>query len=219
MPVYFIEGNIGTGKSTFLSMIEKLFPDNTQVIYEPVDIWTSFSDDSGTNILEYFYKDQNRYAYTFQNLAFISRIEKLGEIDKSKHNIFIERSIWSDSNVFARNCFLNKTLSDIEYKLYKRWFQWAESTVHIDDMKYVYLRCDPEKSLERTKIRDRKEERGIPIKYINQIHLRHDEWMNDIPADTRITIDVNDINIKEEEVFRKMFIEKFLSSEKSQSFL
>ena len=75
MPIYFIEGNIGTGKSTFLSMIETLFPEN-QVIYEPIDIWSSFTDEYGNSILDYFYKDQKRYAYTFQSLAFISRIEK-----------------------------------------------------------------------------------------------------------------------------------------------
>ena len=209
MHVYFIEGNIGTGKSTFLSMVEKLFPGDNQVIYEPVDMWTSLSDDSGTNILEYFYNNQKRYAYTFQSLAFISRMEKLGEIDTTKNNVFIERSIWSDSNVFARNCFLSGTLSDIEYKLYKRWFQWAETTVKIEDMKHVYLRCEPGKSLERTKIRDRKEERGIPIDYMEQIHLRHEEWISTIPSDKRITIDVNDVNIKDEKVFREMFLKTF----------
>ena len=145
--------------------------------------------------------------YTFQNLAFISRIEKLCDIDKTKGNVFIERSIWSDSNVFARNCSLNGTLSTIEYKLYKRWFEWAETMIHktmahIYDAKFVYLRCEPETSMDRTKIRDRTEEREIPIDYMKQIHLRHEEWMNSIPSANRITINVNDIDIKNEALFR-----------------
>ena len=222
MPIYFIEGNIGTGKSTFLSMIETLFPEN-QVIYEPIDIWSSFTDEYGNSILDYFYKDQKRYAYTFQSLAFISRIEKISEIDIARtmsglsasdtcaKNIFIERSIWSDSNVFARNCALNGTLTPIEYKLYKRWFTWAENMVKesLKDAKFVYLRCNPDTSLNRINIRDRKAERGIPKEYITQIHLRHEEWMNDIPEDKRITIDVNDIDIKDPEVFREMFTKTF----------
>ena len=64
--VYFVEGNIGTGKSTFLKMIEKCYPDDCQVIYEPLDTWTSFKDKEGVNILGHFYKDPKRYAYTFQ---------------------------------------------------------------------------------------------------------------------------------------------------------
>ena len=52
--IIFVEGNIGTGKSTFLKMIEKCYNDKYQVIYEPVDLWTNFKDSKGKNILKYF---------------------------------------------------------------------------------------------------------------------------------------------------------------------
>lgn len=177
MTIYFVEGNIGTGKSTFLSLIEKSRP-NSQVIYEPVDIWTSLKDEDGCNILQHFYNDPKRYAYAFQSLAFISRLEKLAEIEKDK-DVFIERSIWSDSNVFARNCFMQGTLTDIEYKLYKRWFSWAETLVNnqVKGFKHIYLRCSPETSFERINKRNRTEESKIPIEYIKQIHDRHEEWL------------------------------------------
>ena len=204
MTIYFVEGNIGTGKSTFLSLIEKTHPE-CQVIYEPVDIWTSLKDESGCNILQHFYADQKRYAYSFQSLAFISRLEKLNEITPGK-DVFIERSIWSDSNVFAKNCYMQGTLVDIEYKLYKRWFSWAETLVNkqVPDFKHIYLRCSPETSFGRINVRCRKEETGIPIEYISQIHDRHEEWLHD-NTDT-ITVDVSsDDYLKDEASFEKIF--------------
>ena len=142
--IFFVEGNIGTGKSTFLSMIEKFYPDRCQVIYEPLDIWIDFKDNSGKNILAYFYEDPKRYAYTFQSIAFISRISKLKEIDNTKEFIFIERSIWADKNVFAKNCFETGCLNDIEYMLYNKWFDCLETDLSFDKDKYsfIYLTID-----------------------------------------------------------------------------
>ena len=204
MTVFFVEGNIGTGKSTFLSLIQKYYPQH-QVIYEPVDIWTSLADKDGVNILQYFYDDPKRYAYAFQSLAFISRMEKLKEIDPTRH-VFIERSIWSDSNVFARNCFMQGTLSDIEYKLYQRWFVWTESSIKAEstNFKYVYLRCDPKTSFERTLIRKRKEESNIPLEYIEQIHDRHEEWLSDKQDTTTIDFSSEEY-VNNERAFRKLF--------------
>jgi len=42
--VIFVEGNIGSGKSKLLSQIETYYGDECQVIYEPVDTWTSLKD-------------------------------------------------------------------------------------------------------------------------------------------------------------------------------
>ena len=61
-------------------MIEKHYGDKYQVIYEPLDLWIDFKDKKGKNILEYFYEDPKRYSYTFQNIAFISRVENLKKI-------------------------------------------------------------------------------------------------------------------------------------------
>lgn len=205
MRIFFVEGNIGTGKSTFLSQIEKRFP-QYQVIYEPLDTWTGMVDSSGSNILEYFYKDMERYAYTFQNLAFISRVEMLSTIDKSKECVFIERSVWSDSNVFAKNCYENGTLSEIEYLLYKRWFKWATKNIVLPGThKFIYLRCPANVSMERTTMRGRKEEQSITLSYSEQIHKQHEEWLaSEEMKDKVIDVDAN-LNLLNDEEFDRIF--------------
>ena len=177
--VIFVEGNIGSGKTKFLSQVEKYYGDDCQVIYEPLDTWTSLKDKDGMNVLDHFYKDPTAYAYTFQNVAFMSKIKKLEEIDYSKKYIFIERSIWSDKNVFAKNCALSNLMNEIEYKVYLMWFEWIEKVCQkpSGEIIFLYLRCAPETSFVRINKRARVEEAGIPLDYIKQIHARHEEWL------------------------------------------
>ena len=47
--IIFVEGNIATGKSTFLSLIAKHLK-NIQAIHEPVDKWTQLKDSNDINI-------------------------------------------------------------------------------------------------------------------------------------------------------------------------
>ena len=48
---------------------------HVQVIPEPVDRWQNL--DGGGNILDAYYKEPERYAYTFQNFVFLSRCQKV----------------------------------------------------------------------------------------------------------------------------------------------
>ncbi len=44
-----------------------------QVVPEPVDQWQSVGE-NGDNVLDAFYKEPQRYAYTFQNYVFVTRM-------------------------------------------------------------------------------------------------------------------------------------------------
>jgi len=202
--IYFVEGNIGTGKSTFLKMIENLNNPEYQVIYEPVDVWTKFKDSTGKNILQYFYEDPKRFAYTFQNTAFVSRVEKLKEIDPTKKAIFIERSIWSDKNIFAKNCAQSGMMSEIEHMLYLKWFSWLEEHLNLQgDKHFVYLRCSPETSFERMKKRNRNEETGVSLEYLTQIHNKHEEWLKDTIQSQNLIILNAEADFKSQNVFEE----------------
>jgi deoxyadenosine/deoxycytidine kinase len=203
--IFFIEGNIGTGKSTFLKMVEKYNSDTCQVIYEPVDTWTNFKDSSGKNILQYFYENPQRYAYPFQNTAFVSRVEKIGEIDNSKKYIFVERSIWSDRNIFAKNCFETGLMNEIEHLLYEKWFSWLEKNLKLPAYEFVYLRTSPETSFARMKERARSEESGVTLEYLAQIHQRHEDWFKCTVQNKSMTTLSADPDFTKKEVFDEYF--------------
>jgi deoxyadenosine/deoxycytidine kinase len=194
MQLFFVEGNIGTGKSTFLGMIEKHFGDRAQVIYEPVDVWTSFIDEStGQNILHYFYSDQIKYAYTFQNIALLSRLERLKSIDTTKEFVFIERSIWSDKRVFAENCHESGFMNNIEFKLYNSWFKWIEESVEslVKDKKFIYLVSSVQTCDDRIHIRNRPEEHSISKEYLFLLEKKHESWLKEVPDCIRLDSRVN----------------------------
>lgn len=183
--IIFVEGNIGCGKSTFLNQIKDHIP-NVQCIQEPLDKWTKLCDRSGKNILQYFYDDMKKYTYPFQSFAFLSRVMLLDKIDKTKQIVFIERSVFSDKNIFAKNCLDNGTMTEIEWNLYNVWFDWMINKLNISNYKTIYLKCDPETSYKRLQERNRKEEQNVSLQYIQDIHRCHEEWLN---KDNSITVD------------------------------
>ena len=182
--MFFIEGNVGTGKSTFLQKLKDLGLD---VIFEPVDIWTSIRNDNGKTLLEEFYNDQKRYAYTFQSIAFRTRVQN---IENSKVNTVIERSIFTDRNVFAKTCYENGMMNEIEWNDYTSWFDWLATSFNINPKGYIYLRASPDISYDRIQKRSRSGEETIPFDYLNELHKKHESWLLDEP--NVLILDVNE---------------------------
>ena len=79
--VISIEGNIGSGKSTLLSHLKQsLSAENVpQIIFlqEPVDEWENIKDEQGNTMIQKFYGDQTKYSFSFQMMAYISRLALL----------------------------------------------------------------------------------------------------------------------------------------------
>ena len=100
-----IDGVIGAGKTTVISLIEKEINNETnkdgklkvKAIYEPVKLWND------TGVLQYFYKDIPKHCYEFQTYSFITRIESVIEdlYNNQDADVYIlERSIWTDKYIF-----------------------------------------------------------------------------------------------------------------------
>ena len=192
--VLIVEGNIGTGKTTFLNLLEKI--NEIEVIYEPVDVWTSIVDTDGKNILEKFYGDFKRWAYTMQSFAFKTRLESQSKPQLKSVRI-IERSVFTDYFVFAHNCFLNDLMTKLEWLIYKSWFKsllevYQKAGYKINPDGYIYLKCSPQTSFDRIKKRSRDGESNITLQYLQQIDKLHDSWLysdcNKVPV---LTIDCN----------------------------
>lgn len=97
---------------------------------EPVDKWQrveSFTWHAAKtepfNILEEFYRDPKRYAYSFQNYVFMTRY--LQEIDSRDASIplrIMERSVFSDKMVFVESVHEKGWMSDMELSLFNAWY-------------------------------------------------------------------------------------------------
>lgn len=97
-----VEGNISVGKTTFLQRIanETLeLRDIVEVVPEPIDKWQNIGADH-FNILDAFYAEPERYAYTFQNYVFVTRVMQERESSGSVKPLrLMERSVFTDRMV------------------------------------------------------------------------------------------------------------------------
>ena len=174
-----IEGNIGVGKSTFTNIMKNAFS-NSIIVSEPVDMWLNTKTESGENILGLFYKDIKRWGYTFQNLAYVTRMMKIQDAINSDNNIiFLDRSLGTDRNVFEKMLFDDGLLTDIEHKMYEIWYDFYNNYVNKNtNWNYIYLRCTPETAFKRIQKRGRIEEKDITLDYLTKLHTYHESWLN-----------------------------------------
>ena len=171
-----LEGNIGAGKSTFLRLLSEQIP-TLRVRQEPVNNWQR--QVYGQSLLTSFYQDPKRWAYTFETLTMICRVQEHLIEQQSAHitDVVIERSIYSGFYCFAKNSFMSGFLSSLEWQLYQEWFAMLTHEKCMKPRGFIYLSVDPEIAYERIKKRNRYAEKTLSLGYLKQIHARHQEFL------------------------------------------
>ena len=176
--IFTIEGNIGSGKSTLVKKLKNTFHniDNIKIIFldEPVSEWENIKDKDGKNIIEKYYENQKKYAFSFQMMAYISRIHKIKEILKTHKNVIIisERSVFTDKEIFAKMLYDDNKIEDIEYNIYHKWFDEFVKDIPISGI--IYVKTNPEICEKRVIKRNRKGE-SIPLSYLQNCYLYHEK--------------------------------------------
>tara|TARA_A100001015_G_scaffold319402_1_gene442170 strand:+ start:918 stop:1574 length:657 start_codon:yes stop_codon:yes gene_type:complete len=211
--IFCIEGNIGAGKTTFIHSLVSYFETQNievHILEEPVSIWQSIKDENNTDILSHFYKDQKKWAFSFQMMAYISRLTLLKNTIKNYPNsvIITERSVFSDKHVFAKLLYDNNMINEIDYQIYNKWFDCFLDDIPI--LGIIYLKCSPTIANERIIKRNREGE-TIPLEYLVKCNKYHDEWLNSIKTNV-LTIDCNKTNTQINTNEWHILLEKFIRS-------
>ena len=199
-----VEGNIGSGKTTFLSHFSRhIAPSNVSVdiLTEPVDKWRNIE---GHNLLQLMYEDPSRWSLAFQSYAQLTMMQN--HVKKTNAPVkLMERSIYSGRRCFIENLYRTGKLPGSEYSVLDEWFRFLTSggTLCPFDLGVdlvVYLRTTPEVAWERVRARARSEEMVIPIEYLRVLHELHEEWLmsevnqSKVPAKVLVVDADQDIN-------------------------
>ena len=176
------DGNIGSGKSTMMKKAHDFYRNRSNVIFaeEPIGKWNLIKDKNGTEMLKLFYQDQEKHAFKFQIMAFVSRLAGLREIVKANPDknivIITERSLYTDKEIFAKMLYDQGKMSDVEHQIYLTLFDEFASEFEVN--KVVYIRTDPVKCHERIHLRAREGEELIPLAYLEECHKYHEEFLD-----------------------------------------
>ena len=173
--IFSIEGNIGSGKSTLVKILQEKCPHFIYML-EPVDEWSEVKDSAGENILTKFYRDQEKYSFSFQMMAYISRLAKLKRLVRRfpDATIITERSVLTDKNVFAKMLYDDNKIEEVNYIIYLKWFH--EFIQEIPITGFIYVDVAPKTSYERVLKRNRQGE-NIPLSYLATCNTYHLNWL------------------------------------------
>ena len=83
-----VEGNIGSGKTTFIKSFEK-YQDKVEICSEPVEKWRNMH---GHNLLEKMYQDPKRWSLLFQTYVQLTMVQEHNKPNKRPIRI-MERSL------------------------------------------------------------------------------------------------------------------------------
>jgi deoxyadenosine/deoxycytidine kinase len=176
-----LDGNIGAGKSTLLAEIRNKLHE-VHVVDEPVGQWTALKNAEGKNLLELFYEDKKRWAYTFQNCAILTRlkniqdaVENLDSTMKGPQVIITERSVLTDKQVFAEMLRDSGDIDPLEWELYESWFNIFGKKYPVRGI--IYISTSSCTSKERIGIRNRNGEDKIGMEYLDALDMQHKKWV------------------------------------------
>lgn len=160
-----VAGNIGVGKSSlvgFLSAHYQFIP-----VYEP------FGDNP---YLDDFYKNMKKWAFHSQ-LYFLTHKFRLhlGLSDRPEA-VVQDRTIYEDAEIFCTNLRGQNKLSERDFRTYMELYDSMSEVLRPPDL-LIYLRCSVRTIRRRIKKRGRPSEQAIPIKYLRDLNVLYEDWI------------------------------------------
>jgi deoxycitidine kinase len=185
-----IEGNIGSGKSTLLAKLRADHPD-WYYVDEPVGRWLETKQDN-KNLLEIFYEDRKRWAYSFQTFALLTRLQAINNTHQRaladgnpNAIILMERSLETDSNIFAKMLHDTNEMLDVEWKMYSEWNKEFNKLDKTSKRAVIWVDTPVDICVERIHTRGREGEDKIEKAYLQSLDDYHHRWLDN---DTAIEI-------------------------------
>jgi len=180
-----VDGVIGAGKTTVISLIEKQINNNglnlkIKAIYEPVKEWND------TGALQYFYDNIEKNCYEFQTYSYITRIKSvINEIyDNPDADIYIlERSIWTDKYIFME--LLKDLVGEMRINMYNTWWDMWSYIMPMKVDKWVLLDTSLNESLKRITFRNRNGESAVDKDYQTKLYNKHIEFYNTLKKENK----------------------------------
>lgn len=158
-----IEGNIGSGKSNFLSYF---------------------------NLLDNFYNDPKLFAFVFQSYVLLSLTERNLEPASKPIQVY-ERSLATTEHIFLKALEQTKYIDECMKAVLDEHLTFFKNHYKEEPDLIIYIKTTPSSLIERIQTRGRSEERSISKKYLLLLHSLHERYIKTIKRGKVITINGN----------------------------
>jgi deoxyadenosine/deoxycytidine kinase len=175
-----VVGNIGVGKSTLISSLKK-----APLCHSLLEVWPektteenlyTFPEEFNSEVLDAFYKDPIKHAFTAQIEFFNGRLARQSQINRARGIVLEDRTIFEDYHIFGKAQKILGHLTEAEYLAYQRNYSLMMEKINEPDL-VVYLRANTETLLRRISKRGRDSEKSIPADYLNLLNSLYEEFI------------------------------------------
>ena len=179
-----VEGNIGTGKSTFVEMIHREY--QCELILE------QFEDNP---FLPYFYQDRERYAFSVELFFMTERYKQL-QRKLLTQGLFHEFTI-ADYSFVKSLLFAKNNLIEEEYRLFQKMWSVLNNSFPKPDI-FVYFHRDVDTLVKFINKRGRPYERLIKSAYLKEIQDTYFDYFKNILTFPVVILDLAEIDFVED---------------------
>ncbi len=164
---YFIAvaGNIGSGKSSLTKLLSAHFG------------WTPYFESVEDNpYLSDFYADMKRWSFNLQVYFLSNRFRSHKLITEGPQSVILDRAIYEDAEIFARNLFEIGNMEERDYRNYVALYEVMTGYLRAPDL-LIYLRANVDTLQRQISLRGRDFEQSIRREYLEQLNRHYEAWI------------------------------------------
>ena len=161
-----VAGNIGCGKSSMVQFLCRHY--GLETVLESREANPYFDD---------FYKDMRRYAFPFQLSFLVQKFQKLKELEAHSGVMLLDRTIYEDAEIFARNLYVQGIMDKRDFETYLTLYQTMLGQLRAPDL-LVYLECPLNVMKKRIHQRGVLSEQNIPDDYLKALQRLYRKWID-----------------------------------------
>jgi deoxyadenosine/deoxycytidine kinase len=180
-----VAGTIGAGKTSLVAWLERRY--SLTPFYEPNDENPYLTD---------FYKNMKQWAYHSQVFFLAHKLELHQQLEGSGKAAVIDRTIYEDAEIFAKNLYRQKMISKRDYAVYEHMYKGIRQSLRPPDV-LIALTCSLATTKKRIAKRARASEKTIPDAYLRRLHKMYSEWFDSYDLSPIVRIDTTELDYVE----------------------
>lgn len=159
-----VAGNIGSGKSSLTKLLSGRMG------------WRPFFESVEDNpYLNDFYRDMKRWSFELQVYFLSNRFRSHKSITEGEGSVVLDRVIYEDAEIFARNLYEIGNMAKRDYDNYVALYHVMTEYLRPPDL-LIYLRASIDTLLRQISLRGRDFEQSIKREYLEQLNRHYERW-------------------------------------------